>query len=62
MLKLVYCMYGTFGSDYNLVVWRFQLHLPILMYTNTNVLSVGQVVCTHYLPVWQTQCLQIITL
>ena len=33
--KLYYCIHGTLGNNFNIVVWWFWLQLPNLMYTNT---------------------------
>ena len=36
LTSVQYRICGTFGSDYNLVVWRIWLRLPNLMYANTS--------------------------
>ena len=33
-----YRIHGTFGSDFNMVVWQFWLQLPNLMHTNTIII------------------------
>ena len=39
-----YCIHGTFGSELNLVLYRFWLQSLILMHANTNY---NQVYCEY---------------